>query len=50
MVIEMTVERTYSASFSITKNGNSYYVFLLKEPDKGYLRVMNDVGGMSFMK
>ena len=47
---KMTVERTYSASFSITKNGNSYYVFLLKEPDKGYLRVMNDVGGMSFMK
>lgn len=46
----LTSERTYSASFSITKDGNSYYVFLLKEPEKGYLRVMNDVGGMSFMK
>ena len=43
-------ERANSITFSKTINGNSYNIFLLKEADKGYLRVMNDIGGMSFMR
>ena len=43
-------ERANSITFSKTINGNSYNIFLLKEVDKGYLRVMNDIGGMSFMR
>ena len=43
-------ERANSITFSKTINGNSYNIFLLKEVDKGYLRVMNDIGGTSFMR
>ena len=43
-------ERPNSITFNKVIDGNTYNVFLLKEVDKGYLRVMNDIGGMSFMR
>lgn len=46
---KLSVEKTRSAMFSKTINGNIYNISLLKENDKGYLRVMNDIGGVDFL-
>ena len=45
---KITSERTYSVSFSKKFNGQDYYIFMLKCPDKGYVRFMNGVGGIDF--
>ena len=46
---ELSIEKTRSALFSKTIDGTLYNIFILKEPEKGYLRVMNDIGGVDFM-
>ena len=46
---KLSVEKTRSAMFSKTINGTIYNITLLKENDKGYLRVMNDIGGVDFL-
>lgn len=43
------LERTKSILFSKTIDGTSYVVLLMKEVDKGYLRVFNDIGGVDFL-
>lgn len=41
-------ERNYSVSFSKQFNGQEYYIFMMKCPDKGYVRFINGVGGVDF--
>ena len=43
------LEKTKSILFSKTIDGTSYVVLLMKEVDKGYLRVFNDIGGVDFL-
>ena len=45
---KMSGERTKSALFSKTIDGTLYSILILKEVEKGYLRVMNDIGGVDF--
>ena len=42
--------KTYSMSFKKVLNGETVYIFVLKEPDKGYVRFMHGVGGMDFSR
>ena len=42
--------KTYSMSFKKTINGETMYIFVLKEPDKGYVRFMHGVGGIDFSR
>ena len=42
------LENTSSILFEKTYNGETYFVLLVKEIDKGYLRVFNDIGGLDF--
>lgn len=47
---EKSYSKTYSMSFKKTINGETMYLFILKESDKGYVRFMNGVGGMDFSR
>lgn len=43
-------ERKMSVSFTKTVNGTDYYAAMFKEPEKGYVRFMNDVLGVDFTR
>ena len=47
-----TISNEYTSSILYKKviNGNLYNLFVMKEPEKGYVRIMNDTGGLSFYK
>ena len=43
-------EHDHSSGYSKTIGKDTQYIFVLKEPDKGYVRLMHSVGGVSFMR
>jgi len=43
-------EYTSSILYKKTISGQLYNIFIMKEPEKGYVRIMNDSGGLSFYK
>lgn len=43
-------EKESSVLFSKTIKGEAYYVLVLKENDKGYVRVFNGIGGIDFYR
>lgn len=45
---KQSIDKPTRAAFSKTINGEGCYIAILKEPEKGYVRVMNDVLGASF--
>lgn len=47
---KVVIEKENSILFSKTVVGISFNIFVLKEADKGYVRFMNDIGGLHFYR
>ena len=47
---KIVIEKENSVLFSKTVVGISFNIFVLKEADKGYVRFMNDIGGLHFYR